>query len=280
MRHRLFWDTLSRKNQDMDDARYVEAGLRVMRHVDVYLESGPEKARLATNVHNLSQQLDLCGETPLSALLREVTAMIDRPKCSFDSVIGLLCAYARMLNFSQDWPLAHDVWEVIIDAITTIGIPAGLQCDDTLAYAWTFFGHVTQRMGHYELARTRYAQAIALAERHGLKKIVMMAKIGDSGSLFYLGYAQEALDQLDAQRERAEVEGWADLQAKATITRGMIFYARGRREEALTAFDAGMRPIPVLPILILASAISPPAPQKVAISRSRNMRTSGYSKRR
>lgn len=241
MRYRLFWDTLSKKNQDTDDARYVEAGLRVMRHVDVYLESGPEKARLATNVRNLSRQLDTCGETPLSALLREVTAMIDRPKCSFDSVIGLLCAYARMLDFSDDWQLAHDVWEVIIDAITTIGIPAAVQSDDTLAYAWTFFAHVTRRMGHYELSRARYAQAIALAERHGLKKIITMAKIGDSGSLFYLGSAQEALDQLDAQRELAEVAGWTDLQAKATLTRGMIFYARGRREDALAAFDAGMR---------------------------------------
>lgn len=240
MRHRLFWDILSKKTHDADDTRYVEAGLRVMRHLDVYLESGPEKARLATNVRSLSRHLDVCGNTPMGVLLREAVDMVERPKCSFDSVTGLLCAYGRMLELGEDWPLAHDVWEVVIDAIETIGIPAGLQSGDTLTYAWACFARVTRRMGHYELCRERFGRAIALAKEYALPKILMTATIGDGVALGYMGKWNEALETLGIQIERAAIAGWPDLQARAVINRGQVYYHMGRHADALADFEAGI----------------------------------------
>jgi len=241
MRHKLFWDVLSKKQQNAEATQYVEAGLRVMRHIDVYLESGPEGARLATNVRNLSRQLEVCGGTPLGALLQEIVFMVDRPCCSLDSIIGLLSAYGRLLELTEDWVLAYDVWEVVVDAIDTIGLPAGLHCGDPLVYAMQCYARVARRKGDYELSLAKYARALELADKHGLPNLRIIASLGDAATRLEMGDVHRALEIVNAQLDETASGQWPDLHAKSLHARGNVYYQLGRYRDALENFERALQ---------------------------------------
>lgn len=237
MRHQPFWTALAAEGLDKQRRRMLQAGLLVLRYLDIYFEEGRDGAHAAMHMTAFRRRLLVCGDNAFGRLLTSIVDVIDRPKTAYDVLWGPLAAYARLLEDFREFALAYDVWDTIIRGMMRVGVLDAQTSQEIVVLAFLHRASTSYRLGRADDALADYARVFEYSEKHGLEKAAVTASIGACTPLATTGAHSVALQTLDIQIVKAEGNGWDELYAYAATTRGHVRALLKRHQEALLDFS-------------------------------------------
>jgi hypothetical protein len=237
MRHQPFWTALAAEGLDKQRRRMLQAGLLVLRYLDVYFEEGRDGAHAAMNMRAFRRQLLVCGDTHIGRVLHTIMAMTERPKLTPNVVFGSVAAYAKLLEEFRDFALAYDVWDTVIHGMGRVGVLDKQGYQDLIVLAFQRRAHTSYRLGRPHEAFADYSRAFECAEKYGLERSMAWVSIGTCVVHGALGAHDVALQTLTVQMDKAQQRGWDDIYASAAMSRGYVYSLKQSYQDALMDFS-------------------------------------------
>jgi tetratricopeptide (TPR) repeat protein len=235
IRHQVYFDTLGTMKEDSASWRSVFAGLSVLRLVDSYAEvaQGGSLSNWA-EIHSVRTAIENVGQgDPVRGVLTAVVDEVINRNAVGDSVLSMLLAYGRALDYEASWGLATDVF-------STVAKLARPEKNARLAVeANVAVGGAARRNGDWETSARAYSQAAYIADTLGDRQGVLTVQVGIANTYLAKGNIPQAEAILDDVIVQATDQGFTSAQSRALHSRAAVAHRRGEASAGLKfAYEA------------------------------------------
>jgi len=239
--HLPFYEALAALDDASNEWRTLSAGLLTVRLFDRWVaEEGAGRTLSRWEISGVAEAVEaVAPTTPVRSILSSIVAAATG-RSSWTTALPMLSAYARALHFDAHWPLAADVYRMVV--------AHGALVDSELAISGAHYAGFCLRMaGDLEGAAASYAAGRELAERVGDVGGILRADLGAAAITTQRGNLPAAERELDLVIERAErvAASCGPVLSLALHNRGVIAARRGGTDDAIGFMNRALRLCPV-----------------------------------